>query len=349
MRASATMNRILVMGPAWVGDMVMAQSLFITLKQNHPDVQIDVVAPEWSQPLLARMPQVNTALSLRVSHGKLQLRSRWSLGRQLRGNHYDQAIVIPRSYKAALVPWFAKIPVRTGYKGETRYGIINDMRALDKNILTQTVQRYVALGLPSEAELPPPIPEPALSVDVQARNQVAAKLGLDTSAKIIALLPGAEYGPSKRWPIERFRDLAQRLSTTGHHVWVFGSAKEHAIGEQIVAGQSANVISLCGQTSIGNVIDLLSLTSAVVTNDSGLMHVAAAVGANIVAIYGSTTPDYTPPLTRKAEVLYENLSCSPCFKRECPLGHTLCLKNIDVERVLGVVIPMLDNNGPQKD
>jgi heptosyltransferase-2 len=337
------------MGPAWVGDMVMAQSLFITLKQNHPDVQIDVVAPKWSQPLLARMPEVDAAFSLPVAHGKLQLRARWALAKQLRHNHYDQAIVIPRSYKAALVPWLAKVPLRTGYKGETRYSIINDMRALNKNILQQTVQRYVALGLPTGSELPPPIPEPELSVDVSNRSQVADKLGLNTDGKIVVLLPGAEYGPSKRWPTERYRDLAERLSAAGNQVWVFGSDKEHSLGEQIADGQSGQVVNLCGQTTLEDVIDLLSLANVVVTNDSGLMHVAAAVGANIVAIYGSTTPDYTPPLTRKAQILYENLSCSPCFKRDCPLGHTLCLKNIGVERVLDAVIPMIGNNGPQKD
>lgn len=346
---NAAVNRILVVGPAWVGDMVMAQSLFKTLQQYHPQVQIDVVAPNWSKPLLARMPEVNTAFSLPVSHGKLQLKARWMLGRQLRVNHYDQAIVIPRSYKAALVPWFAKVPVRTGYKGETRYGVINDMRLLDKNILTQTVQRYVALGLPLGAELPPPISQPVLSVDTHNRNQSLERLGLDVGKSVVALLPGAEYGPSKRWPIERYRGLAERVSAAGNQVWVFGSEKEYSIGEHI-AGKLKNVVNLCGRTTLEDVIDLLSLANVVVTNDSGLMHVAAAVGANIVAIYGSTTPAYTPPLTDKAQILYENLSCSPCFKRECPLGHTKCLKNISVERVMGVVTELIANHqSEQKD
>ena len=323
----------------------MAQSLFKTLKQNHTDVQIDVVAPKWSLPLLARMPEVNAAYALPVSHGKLQLRARWTLGKQLRGNHYDQAIVIPRSYKAALVPWFAKVPVRTGYKGETRYGLINDMRPLDKSVLTRTVQRYVALGEPKGAELPPPIPQPALSVDSHNRKLLVDKLGLNANAKAVALLPGAEYGPSKRWPIDRYRELAQRLSAAGHPVWVFGSGKEHTVGEQIAAGQAGHVVNLCGQTALEDVVDLLSLASVVVTNDSGLMHVAAAGGVNIVAIYGSTTPDYTPPLTDRAQIIYEKLSCSPCFKRECPLGHTLCLKNIEVERVMHAAKRMIANNG----
>jgi heptosyltransferase-2 len=329
-------QRILVVGPAWVGDMIMAQSLFITLKQRHPSAVIDVVAPKWSEPLLARMPQVRNAYSLPVSHGKLQLGARWVLGKRLRANNYNQAIVIPRSYKAALLPFFARIPVRTGYKGEMRYGILNDVRPLDKTVLTQTVQRYVALGLPPETPMRPLIPEPRLTVDIQNRQLIIDKLGLDAASrlKIVALLPGAEYGPSKRWPPERYRQLAERLIHDGHQVWVFGSQNEQSLGEQIAAGLSPGVDNLCGKTALQDVVDLLSLASVAVTNDSGLMHVAASVGINIVAIYGSTTPAYTPPLTSRASILYENLSCSPCFERQCPLGHTLCLNNIDVEQVM---------------
>jgi heptosyltransferase-2 len=334
---NADAKRILVVGPAWVGDMVMAQSLLITLMQRYPQALIDVVAPVWSKPLLARMPQVNAAFSLPVSHGKLQLRARWTLGKQLRSHHYTQAIVIPRSYKAALVPWFAKVPIRTGYKGESRYGVINDMRPLNKTLLKQTVQRYVALGLPAGADLPPPVAEPKLTVDSHNKNRLINELGLNANRKLVALLPGAEYGPSKRWPIERYRALAQRLSASDHPVWVLGSEKERSIGEQITAGCSADVVNLCGRTALEDVIDLLSLAKVAVSNDSGLMHVAAAVGCNIVAIYGSTTPEYTPPLTRKARILYENLDCSPCFKRQCPLGHTLCLNNIEIEQVMHVV------------
>jgi heptosyltransferase-2 len=344
---NAAVNRILVVGPAWIGDMVMAQSLFKTLKQRHPQVCIDVVAPAWSKPLLARMPEVDAAFSLPNSHGKLQLRARWTLAKQLNRNHYDEAIVIPRSYKAALVPWFAKVPIRIGYKGETRYGIINDIRPLDKNLLTQTVQRYVALGLPSSDSLPPPTPEPRLTVDTHNRSRMVDKLRLNVDTKVVALLPGAEYGPSKRWPTERYRDLAERLGAAGNQVWVFGSEKEHSIGEQIAGGLSAHVVNLCGRTALEDVIDLLSLANVVVSNDSGLMHVAAAVGANIVAIYGSTTPAYTPPLTTKAKILYENLSCSPCFKRQCPLGHTKCLKNIGVDRVMKVVTKLIENQRPE--
>lgn len=149
---------ILVIGPAWVGDMVMAQSLFMTLKQTRNNPLIDVVAPAWSLPLLARMPEVNQGIALPVKHKELGLARRWKLGRSLRRIGYDQAIVVPRSYKAALVPWFARIPRRTGYRGEMRYGTINDMRLLDKAVLFQTVQRYVALGREGNATQAPAIP-----------------------------------------------------------------------------------------------------------------------------------------------------------------------------------------------
>lgn len=321
--------------------MVMAQSLFKTIKQNHSTAEIDVVAPKWSEPLLARMKEVNRAYALPVSHGKLQLKQRYLLGRRLREIAYTQAIVIPRSYKAALVPFFAKVPLRTGYKGETRYGVISDIRPLDKSVLKQTVQRYVSLGLPRHAQHPPPVPQPELTINVGNRKRMVEKLGLATDSPVVALLPGAEYGPSKRWPIERYRQLASRLAAEGCQVWVFGSAKEHSIGEQISGGLPDAVNNLCGKTQLEDVVDLLSLAQAVVTNDSGLMHVAAAVGVNIVAIYGSTTPDYTPPLTQNAHILYENMSCSPCFKRECPLGHTLCLKNIELDQVYSVVMDIV--------
>src|ERR1700733_7075574 len=203
-------NRILVVGPAWVGDMVMAQSLFITLKARFPDAEIDVLAPAWSRPLLSRMPQVTSAVTLPLEHGDLGWGVRRRLGITLYGR-YQRAIVLPRSWKSALVPAFANIPIRTGYRGEFRYGLINDMRKLDKKQLTQTVQRYVALGLPKDAPLPPPIPQPKLRVDVDNQRLQVDLNRLNLAKPVVALLPGAEYGPAKRWPIERYGSLAKRL------------------------------------------------------------------------------------------------------------------------------------------
>ena len=324
-------QQILVAGPAWVGDMVMAQSLFITLKQSSYPVEIDVLAPAWSNPIIARMPEIREIINLPISHGEFGLGQRYKIGKSLREKKYDQAIITPRSYKAALVPFFAKVIQRTGYRGEMRYGVINDIRKLDKDILQQTVQRYVALGLEKNICDAPKIPFPKLSVDTSNLNRLLGELKLSLEKPIIALLPGAEYGEAKRWPIENYALLANKLSENGFQVWVLGSEKDHPAALKIADGKS--ILNLCGKTRLEDSIDLLSVCRGAVTNDSGLMHIAAAVDIPIVAIYGSSTPEYTPPLTNKAKIHYLALDCSPCFKRECPLGHTNCLKNITVDDV----------------
>lgn len=334
-------KRILIIGPAWVGDMVMAQSLLITLKQRFPDAAIDVLAPQWSKPLLQRMPQVANAITQPLGHGEFGLGARYKLGRELSGNQYDLAITLPRSFKSALVPFFAKIPKRVGYRGEMRFGLINDMRPLDKSVLSQTVQRFVALGVEQEASLPPPIPEPKLSINEVNQKRLLQKLALRLDPPMIGLMPGAEYGPAKRWPPDYFSGLADYLVTQGYQVWMLGSEKDKAIADAIEQGvQPVNqprIVNLCGKTELQDVIDLLAMIPVVVCNDSGLMHVAAAVGCKVVAIYGSSTPDYTPPLTSKAHIIYERLSCSPCFERECPLGHTQCLTLITLDKVIQAV------------
>lgn len=329
-------QRILVVGPAWVGDMVMAQSLFITLKQQNPAVVIDVLAPAWSLPLLSRMPEVNEAITLPVSHGELALGKRFRTGRQLRANAYTQAIIIPRSYKAALVPFFAGIPQRTGYRGEMRYGLINDMRKLDKDVLSQTVQRQVALGLPPNADMPPIIPFPKLDINEKNQKRLLVELELNLEKPIVGMMPGAEYGPAKQWPVSKYRELAVKLVDKDYQVWVFGSEKEYESGEQIASADDA-VRNLCGKTRLEDVVDLITLCESVVSNDSGLMHVACATGRHVIAIYGSSSPAYTPPLSQNAEVIYRYLECSPCFKRICPLGHTNCLTDIESETIFTAI------------
>ncbi len=336
---SAT-GRYLIVGPAWVGDMVMAQSLFMTLRRREPGADIDVLAPQWSLPLLARMPEVRAGIPLPVAHGELALRKRWRLGRRLREKGYTRAIVIPRSAKAALVPFFARVPVRTGYRGEFRYGLINDMRPLDRDVLAQAVQRQVALGLPADAPLPPPVPRPRLAVDEANRAALVRRLGLALEAPVAAFMPGAEYGPAKQWPLDHYAELARRLRAAGVSVWVLGSARDAPAGEAVAA--VPGVVNLCGRTRLKDAVDLLSLARVAVTNDSGLMHVAAAVGTPVVALYGSSTPDYTPPLGDRARVLYRRLPCSPCFRRQCPLGHTQCLTGITVDEVEAAVHTLLD-------
>ena len=331
----AETQQILVAGPAWVGDMVMAQSLFITLKQRSHPVEIDVLAPAWSNPVLARMPEVRDVINLPVSHGELALTKRYRLGKTLQVKHYDQAIITPRSFKSALIPFFSKAKVRTGYRGEMRYGVLNDIRPLDKTILKQTVQRYVALGLESSAGMmlphAPEIPYPRLDVNNKNLQRLLAELKLNLDKPVVALLPGAEYGEAKRWPVKYYSLLADRLVAEDIQVWILGSEKDRPAAEYIAKGKS--IYNLCGKTSLEDSIDLLSVCKTAVSNDSGLMHIAAAVNIPLVAIYGSSTPDYTPPLTGKAKIQYLGLECSPCFKRECPLGHTNCLNNITVDDV----------------
>jgi len=332
-------KQILVAGPSWVGDMVMAQSLFMELKAQYPDADIDVLAPSWSLPVLMRMPQLRQAIIMPVGHGAFGLRERFLLGKTLRKTGYDLAIVIPRSWKSALTPYFARIVQRTGYRGEMRFGLLNDIRKLDKSILKQTVQRYVALGRPKtdNLESAPAIHNPVLDVDSDNQESLLISLELNKDRPAIAFMPGAEYGKAKCWPAEHFAMLAEKLVSKGAQVWLMGSAKDDAVAQQIIqAASCAHIHNLCGKTRLEDVIDLLALSAMAITNDSGLMHIAAAVDCQVVAIYGSSTPEYTPPLSDKAQVMYLGLECSPCFKRECPFGHYNCLKNISVDDVIRI-------------
>lgn len=330
-----TQRRYLIVGPSWIGDMVMAQSLFITLKQQYPDCLIDVIAPQWSLPILKRMPEVNAGISAEVAHGEFSFFKRRQLGLSLKAKKYTHAIVIPRSWKAALIPYFANVPVRTGYRGEFRYGLLNDIRGLDKKILKQTVQRYVAHAFRNRISSPPVTPYPLLQVDTKNQSQLLDRFGLKLDKPVVCMMPGAEYGPAKQWPIAYYAELANLLVAKGWQVWILGSEKDSAAGAQIVDDTAGDVFNLCGKTQLVDTVDLLFCATSVVSNDSGLMHVASAVGVEVNVIYGSSTPDYTPPLIseEKKKIFYLGLNCSPCFKRVCPLGHTNCLNEIKYENV----------------
>ena len=317
--------------------MVMAQSLFITLKNARPDCQIEVLAPAWSLALLERMPEVDKAIAMPLLHGQFGFFDRIKLGKKLRSNHYDQAILLPNSWKSALIPFVATIPVRTGYMRECRWGLLNDVRWLDKNLLTMTVQRFVALGLPKTAVLPPECPIPRIVINEEQQNQVIEKFKITCSEKILALCPGAEYGEAKRWPASYYAEVAKQKIAQGWQVWLFGSDKDKATAEQINQEVSGACVDFTGKTSLAEAVDLMSLVDVVVSNDSGLMHVAAALDKKIIALYGSSDPGFTPPLNNKAHVISLKLECSPCFKRECPLGHTRCLTDIKPEQVLDVI------------
>jgi heptosyltransferase II len=317
--------------------MVMAQSLFIALKKAQPACQIDVLAPAWSFSLLERMPEVAKAIAMPLLHGQFGLLDRIKLGRKLRAEGYHQAIVLPNSWKSALIPYVANIPFRTGYIGECRWGLLNDARKLDKTLLTMTVQRFVALGLPNSTLLPPEYPVPALVINQDQQNAVIGKFKLTQSAKILALCPGAEYGAAKRWPVSYYAAVARHKIDQGWQVWLFGSDKDKETAGQINKEADGRCTDFTGRTSLAEAVDLMSLANTVVTNDSGLMHVAAALDKKIIALYGSSDPNFTPPLHAKAHVISLSLDCSPCFKRECPFGHTRCLTDIKPDQVINVI------------
>lgn len=319
----------LVVGPSWVGDMVMAQALFADLKRREPDRPIDVLAPAWSLPIVARMPEVRQGIAAETGHGEFGLAKRRRIGRGLRGR-YDRSIVLPRSWKSALIPWFANVPARTGFKGESRYRLINDIRPFDRARLDQTVKRYVALGREPDAKLDD-ISFPSLTLSEENRQRVFEALDLSPDRPVVAFMPGAEYGPAKCWPHAQFKQLAAELDSEGYDVWLLGSAKDEPAGADIAA--SGKALNLCGRTSLEDVIDVLGFADHAVSNDSGLMHVAAAVGTHVHAIYGSSSPGFTPPLTETRTIHWLDLECSPCFERECPLTHLRCLKEITPEAV----------------
>ena len=320
---------ILIIGPSWVGDMVMAQTLFVCLKRQHPDCQIDVLAPEWSRPLLERMPEVREALSFPLGHGAFELATRRRIGQELRGR-YDQAILLPNSLKSALVPYFAGIPKRTGWRGEMRFGLLNDIRTLDKARYPLMIERFMALAYAPGAELPKPYPAPRLAIDPASRDAALERFGLSLDRPVLALCPGAEFGEAKRWPAEHYAAVADARLRQGWQVWLFGSQKDAPGGEEIrewvTPGFEEDVYNLAGRTSLAEAIDLLSCASAVISNDSGLMHVAAALDRPLVAVYGSTSPGFTPPLASQVEVVRLGLECSPCFDRTCRFGHYDCLR-----------------------
>ena len=298
---------ILVVGPSWVGDMVMSQSLLLRLKADNPECSIDVLAPDWCRPVLERMPEVNRAIAMPVGHGALQWGIRKEVAKKLSENNYDQSIILPNSLKSALVPWMAKIAKRTSWRGEMRYGLVNDMRKLDKTAFPLMVQRYIALAEVEKdsAEQLKPLLRPCLSVDIEQQQAVFEQFELRDD--VIAFCPGAEFGPAKRWPHFHFAKLASLLIAQGKQIVCLGSAKDTVAIEQIKDllsdEERIHFVDVSGKTSLTQAIDILAKASAIVSNDSGLMHIGAAVNTPMLALYGPTSPGFTPPLSDQAEVI----------------------------------------------
>lgn len=316
----------------------MAQCLYRALDEA-PGTTIDVASPPAFEPLLAMMPQVDECIHSPFRRGRLDLAARYRFGRRLSERGYDQAVVLPNSWKSALSTWVAGIPVRTGYIGEQRWGLINDARRLDEKALPMTAQRFAALaGRAGDATPDVRSLRPALEVPAEAAAATASALGLGNDpGPVLVLCPGAEYGPSKQWPAPKFAEVATSMLDRGWQVWVLGSGNDAAIAREIGSRCDNRCRDLTGRTSIEQAVHLLALSSAVVSNDSGLMHIAAALEKPLVAVYGSTDPGHTPPLNFNHRIEYLGLSCSPCFERRCPLTHLECLNGIAPASVLGAI------------
>ena len=315
---------------------MLSQSLLAGLRRQDPGSRIDILAPGWVLPIFRRMPEVNETLEGPFSHGELALGKRWRIARSLRANRYDCAYVLPNSFKSALVPLFAGIPERIGYTGEVRHWVLTDARRLDEQALPLMVERFASLAGPANTTLARPVPRPKLRVAEAERAQLRQRLALAPDGGVACFCPGAEYGPAKRWPARYFGELAQKLGAEGYAVWLMGSSKERDIGDAI-SGVCPTAVNLCGRTTLDEAVVLLSCADLVVSNDSGLMHVAAALDRPTIALYGSSSPTFTPPLSDLAHVVKHEVPCSPCYQRVCPLKHFDCMMKLTPSRVLDEV------------
>jgi len=328
--------RTLVISPNWIGDAVMAQPLLRLLKDRYPERPIDVLAPAWVAPVWRAMYEVDTVLEAPFRHGALQLGERRRYAKELKRRGYVEAYVLPNTLKFALIPWLARIPRRVGYKGEMRYGLINVMHHDNPDAPRPMVSFYAALADAPKREVPPPsaLPRPRLVVKPEEAAQVASKLGLQPDRPLIAFAPGAEFGSAKRWPVSHFAELAKTVFAQRPEMQIvlLGSAKDKGVCEEIVA-LAHDVRNLAGVTSLAEAIALIAQAEAMVSNDSGLLHIASALNRPIVALYGPTDPNHAPPFSDIAKSLYLGIECAPCRQRECPLGHHNCMRGISAEMV----------------
>lgn len=328
--------------------MIMAQTLFKRLKSQKPDQRIDVLAPKASLPMVSRMAEVSEMFEFDVGHGELGLAYRRLVARKLSKKGYERAIVLPNSLKSALVPFFAGIPTRTGFRGEYRYGLINDMHLLDKRRMPRMIDRFAALSSVDSFENKPPVVSeyPKLKIDFGQQECLLDQFNLRTKRPVVGICPGAEFGEAKRWPERHYAVLASELVKKGADVWIFGGNADKPSGQVIVdfapAAARNHITDLTGKTSLIDVVDIMGRCACVISNDSGLMHVSAAIGCHTVVLYGSTSADFTPPLTEQVDIVNLSLDCSPCFKRTCPLGHMDCLNNLSPAQVLARVTPVIE-------
>lgn len=330
--------KILVVGPSWVGDSVMAQTLYKRIKKELPSSQIDVISPHWSLALLERMPEVCKKIVSPFSHGETKLLERYRLGQGLKKENYDRAIVLTNSLKSSLIPYFARIGVRTGWLGEFRYGLINDIRSSKKLKKSLMIEKFAALSLYEENYSIENLTFPELEINFDNQRNFLEEFSIDYSKNTMAICPGAEFGPSKRWPAEYYAEIAKFYVNKGWNVLCIGSKNDEDIGIEIGSlnnlGCNESFINLIGKTSLQDAIDILAFTEKVVTNDSGLMHISAAVKTPLVALYGPSSPEYTPPLISKKKILRKTQGYEKVRYGSNEKGYHQSLLDIKPEEVL---------------
>lgn len=333
-------SRVLIISPNWIGDAIMAQPLLQLLKGRYPEVVIDVLAPAWVAPVWQAMTEINQVHESDFRHGKLQLKDRWAMAKFLKTLDYDQAYVLPNTLKFALIPWLAKIPERIGYLGESRYGLLNVIHHDNKSHPRPMMAFYASLiDRPTEnIEGRFESLHPRLHVDKKTVDEVKMKLNLDKGKMLVAFSPGAEFGSAKRWPVSHFSALADRIfqCCPETQIVLLGSSKDNDVCEAIHSNVP-RTLNLAGKTSLKEAIALIAGIDILVTNDSGLMHVASAFDLPVIAIYGSTDYKHTPPFSSRSCIVSLDLECAPCQKRECPLGHHNCMNLLGPEMVYGVM------------
>ncbi len=320
-------ENILVIGPYWVGDMIMSQVIYRQIKISNPKAKITVLAPPWSIPIALRIQAVDVIIEVPFKPGYFDLYKRYKIGKALRKRKFTQAIVIPGSWKSALVPFFANIPIRTGYLGEFRFGLLNDIRKFT-GISQRIVDHYVYLSIDYKSALPIINDLPKLQIVPKNLNTLQHKFNIvDNNKKTLALCAGAAFGPSKQWPAEYCSDLIN-LIQQDWNIWLFGSQNDQAFINSIVQNITTKVINFAGQLALPDTIDLLSSVDAIIANDSGLMHMGSSLNIPLIAIYGSTPAVKAPPISKNCIMLEQPQPCKPCYKRVCPLQHFKCMRDI---------------------
>lgn len=338
------MSHILLIAPHWIGDAVMSLPLISLLRSKLPNSNIDVLCTPWVAPIYRACPEIQAVTQVDFQHGVLQWNLRYSTAQMLKKQGYDIALVLPNSFKSALIPWLAKIPLRIGYQGEWRLGLINaSLPNPSRKLRMPMALHYAKLldRLPGAAVSLHDLPNPRLCLTPSLQQWAKSQINEIGGNPYYVFAPGAEYGPAKRWPTSHFAQLANQIleQDASSQILILGSQSDRILGEEIVlqTHQANRIHNWCGQIALDQSMALIAQCKSLISNDSGLMHIGAALSIPQIAIFGSSNPKHTPPLSDRAQTIWLQLGCSPCYQRNCPLGHLHCLNHIEAKQVYGML------------